>query len=68
MRLDDRARMNTPGRAEGNWTWRAGGTDIWRQLSHEAAELRAMAEQYDRLGPGAPRPALGGRAGMASFR
>ena len=32
MRLDDTARMNTPGRAEGNWSWRVGGPDVWRQL------------------------------------
>jgi len=55
MRLDDSARMNTPGKAEGNWSWRLSGGDgdssreIWNGLEDAAAELRAMAVITDRL-------------------
>jgi len=49
MRLDNQARMNTPGKAEGNWAWRVGDSSVWKQLSKEAAELKAMTETYDRL-------------------
>lgn len=70
MRLDDSARMNTPGRAAGNWTWRVGGPDVWRQLADEQAALRAMIAEYDRAAPGGLRapPAGAGRSGSASFR
>ena len=99
MRLDNRARMNTPGKAAGNWAWRVGdvsvstalvthvlacrslcgrqcrvavlagfmpivetrwlsgwrgtafGAQVWNKLSKEAAELKSMAETYDRLPP-----------------
>ncbi len=70
MRLDDTARMNTPGRAEGNWTWRVGGPDVWRQLADEQAALRSMIHEYDRAPAGglAPSPAGAGRSGAASFR
>jgi 4-alpha-glucanotransferase len=49
MRLDNSARMNTPGRAEGNWAWRVGGPDVWQRLAPEAAELRRLAFVYDRM-------------------
>jgi 4-alpha-glucanotransferase len=70
MRLDDTARMNTPGRAEGNWTWRVGASDVWRQLADEQAALRSMIHEYDRAPSGglAPSPAAAGRSGAASFR
>ena len=48
MRLDNAHRMNSPGKAEGNWGWRVPGGFSWRQLSKEAAELRSMAVQFDR--------------------
>lgn len=69
MRLDDTARMNTPGRAEGNWTWRVGNSDVWRQLADEQAQLRAWIHEYDRAPPGGVRrpPAASGRSGNASF-
>eukprot|EP00887_Chlorella_sp_A99_P003420 scaffold7.g3420.t1 len=70
MRLDDRARMNTPGRAAGNWTWRVGDSGVWEQLRPEQAALRHMIEQCDRLAPGAPpAPApAAGHVGAARFR
>lgn len=45
MKLDNSARINTPGVAEGNWSWRVGEEDIWKKLAPEAKELRAMAEK-----------------------
>lgn len=32
LRLDNSARMNTPGVAAGNWTWRLGPEGCWAQL------------------------------------
>lgn len=52
MRLDNSARMNTPGKAEGNWAWRVGSSDVWKQLSAEAAELKRLAYVYNRLPKG----------------
>jgi 4-alpha-glucanotransferase len=48
MRLDNSARMNSPGIAKGNWAWRLPGGFTWQKLSKEAAELRSMAVQFDR--------------------
>lgn len=43
--LDDDARMNVPGQAEGNWRWRCDGS----QLTREAADqLRAMCSAAGR--------------------
>jgi 4-alpha-glucanotransferase len=53
MRLDNSARMNVPGRAAGNWAWRAGDAGLWARLEPEARELRAMAYAYGRLPKGA---------------
>lgn len=52
MRLDNRARMNTPGVAAGNWRWRIGEGDVWGRLGREAADLRGLALRTARL----PRP------------
>jgi 4-alpha-glucanotransferase len=52
MRLDNSARMNTPGVAAGNWTWRAGDSGVWQRLGGEAQELRRLAFAYNRLLPG----------------
>jgi 4-alpha-glucanotransferase len=49
MRLDNSARMNTPGKAAGNWAWRVGSSDIWEQLQQEASELKRLTYIYDRL-------------------
>jgi 4-alpha-glucanotransferase len=52
MRLDNSARMNTPGKAAGNWAWRVGDSNIWQQLQPEAAELKRLAYVYDRMPKG----------------
>eukprot|EP00208_Stichococcus_sp_RCC1054_P003340 CAMPEP_0206140558 /NCGR_PEP_ID=MMETSP1473-20131121/9760_1 /ASSEMBLY_ACC=CAM_ASM_001109 /TAXON_ID=1461547 /ORGANISM="Stichococcus sp, Strain RCC1054" /LENGTH=558 /DNA_ID=CAMNT_0053534735 /DNA_START=359 /DNA_END=2035 /DNA_ORIENTATION=- len=51
MRLDNKARMNKPGRAEGNWAWRVGESSVWKKLKKEAAQLKTFAELFDRLPP-----------------
>jgi 4-alpha-glucanotransferase len=45
MRLDDDARMNTPGSASGNWTWRYAPHQLHEGL---ADGLREMTETYGR--------------------
>jgi 4-alpha-glucanotransferase len=50
--LDSRARMNTPGVAEGNWQWRATDGQLGRDI---AARLRGLVETYDRVPPAEPR-------------
>ncbi len=52
MRLDNTARMNTPGRAEDNWKWRMGDSAVWARLGREATELRRAAGVGNRLPPG----------------
>ena len=52
MRLDNTARMNTPGRAENNWMWRMGDSSVWQLLVHEAKDLRKLAGFSNRLPPG----------------
>jgi 4-alpha-glucanotransferase len=43
--LGTKARMNMPGTAEGNWSWRF----TWQQLSAEAERrLQEMTEVYQR--------------------
>ncbi len=44
--LDDRARMNTPGKAEGNWRWRVQTAQLSDAL---AAELRIVTEHTGRV-------------------
>ena len=51
--MDNSARMNTPGKAAGNWAWRVGDSDIWQKLQKEAEELKRLAYVYDRLPKGA---------------
>jgi 4-alpha-glucanotransferase len=43
--LDNRARMNVPGEAEGNWQFRLAPTQLTPRL---AADLRALSEPYGR--------------------
>jgi hypothetical protein len=47
LRLDDRARMNVPGKPEGNWSWRCRKDQLGSDL---AAGLRDMTWLYGRLG------------------
>ena len=47
MRLDNKARMNTPGRAEDNWHWRMGG-GLWSGLDKDAVQLRALVRLTNR--------------------
>ncbi|KAJ9509665.1 hypothetical protein QJQ45_011343 [Haematococcus lacustris] len=42
MRLDNTARMNTPGVAAGNWRWRIGDEGVWERLRTEAADFKAL--------------------------
>lgn len=55
MRVGNEGRMNTPGRAAGNWAWRIPGDPdtLWDELQAEAKALRAMCKCYDRLPAGA---------------
>ena len=46
--LGSEARMNTPGKAAGNWQWRAAGNALTTEL---AAEIRAMTARYFRTRP-----------------
>jgi len=46
LALGSEARMNTPGREEGNWTWRLRRGQL---TSKHATQLRELAERYDRL-------------------
>lgn len=41
-------RMNTPGRAEGNWAWRVGESDIWERLAPEAERMKGLVEAFGR--------------------
>ena len=52
MRLDDDARMNTPGRPTGNWAWRYATYQLHEGL---AAGLREMSETYGRADDAGPR-------------
>lgn len=54
MRLDNTARMNTPGVAAGNWQWRVGGSSVWKELGKEAVDLRSVANFTGRLPYGVP--------------
>ncbi|KAG2499911.1 hypothetical protein HYH03_002199 [Edaphochlamys debaryana] len=56
MRLDNSARMNTPGVAAGNWRWRMGDGGVWERLKREGGDLRKLAEETNRL-PKAPKKA-----------
>jgi len=51
MSLDNSARMNTPGKAAGNWGWRIGGAGVWGDLEKEAALLKEYSGMFDRPFP-----------------
>jgi len=42
-------RMNTPGRAEGNWAWRVGESNIWERLAPEAKRMKTLIEAFGRV-------------------
>ena len=44
MGLDDEARMNTPGVAEGNWSWQANADDLPAALE-QARKLVALHKE-----------------------
>lgn len=46
LRLDDSARMNTPGTTQGNWNWRLNG---WDDLDSVSDDLRIAVWESDRL-------------------
>ena len=48
LRLDNSARMNSPGKAEGNWAWRLPSGFSFAKLGREAAQLRSLATMFDR--------------------
>lgn len=50
LALDNEARMNTPGKAVGNWAWRMGDAGIWTTLKTSALRLYHMNKLYDRYG------------------
>ena len=55
LSLGSEARFNTPGKAQGNWGWRLGDTDLARLTSGgTAAYLSGLAQLYGRL-PAAAR-------------
>lgn len=45
MRCDDRARMNTPGKAGGNWAWRL-GDNFYTKFWQHCDELCEMTRMY----------------------
>ncbi len=52
LRLGDEARMNVPGQASGNWSWRYRSDQLAEEL---AAGLREMTTVYGRLGGSSKR-------------
>lgn len=51
--LGSEARMNTPGRGQGNWSWRFAPNAL---TEAHARHLAALAERYNRLPPGSAEP------------
>ncbi len=49
LSLDSRARFNTPGVAQGNWTWRYGADQLDGLRRHGVGYLRELAGLFDRL-------------------
>ena len=59
--LDSRARMNMPGKAEGNWRWRFRKGQIDQQARDRLAELTAVYSRWNGAIPEEPRPAVSPR-------
>jgi len=49
LALGNDARMNTPGVADGNWSWRVGEPGVFATLDAEAHKLASLATVYDRV-------------------
>lgn len=49
LALGNEARMNTPGVADGNWSWRVGEPGVFDTLDAEAHKLASLATVYDRV-------------------
>ena len=64
LRLDNRHRMNSPGRASGNWGWRLPDGFKWQKISTDTANLRSLAIMFDRYP--APEPTSGNGATPAT--
>jgi 4-alpha-glucanotransferase len=54
--LDSDARMNTPGTARGNWTWRYRGDQVTRDLVASLADMTAVYGRWNGDLPDAFRP------------
>jgi len=54
--LGSEARMNTPGRAAGNWRWRARGSDFTDGRAEELRRLAVVAGRHRRVPSPAPSP------------
>jgi len=48
LSLDSEARFNTPGTAEGNWSWRAAPEMLDQVQNESSAYLRELGDLYDR--------------------
>jgi 4-alpha-glucanotransferase len=80
MRLDDDARMNTPGNPEGNWSWRyapyqlhEGLADGLRELTDTYGRAPSVAaprghDPYDYTLPNAAHPLVRRRKGETARR
>ncbi|MEO5960775.1 MAG: 4-alpha-glucanotransferase, partial [Opitutaceae bacterium] len=51
MSLGSEARFNTPGKAQGNWTWRYRAEQLRALRGNAAPYLRELAALYGRDGP-----------------
>lgn len=56
LSLGSEARFNTPGRSQGNWTWRYRADQLRRLRDESGPYLREIAALYGRQNTGAPAP------------
>jgi 4-alpha-glucanotransferase len=52
LSLGNEARMNTPGIADGNWSWRIGSPGFFKTIDKESAKLADLALLYNRVNNG----------------
>ena len=55
--LDSRARMNFPGKAEGNWLWRYRKEQVDQEVRDRLAEITAVVRTLEREDPREMGPA-----------